>query len=380
MKLKTFTKAKMLVLLLSVITFSTKAQNINPNIQSHSNYAAISTAFPFLRLTVDARTASMGEAGVAAVPNVNALSINPSTLVFMPHSSGLAVSYNPWLSSIARDMYLSYLSAYINSGSNAVGASFKYFSIGDVNYTNENASTIGVLHPVEYAVDLSFARKFGNTFSMATSVRYVQSRLTLDEQATALRASTAGVAVDISAYMVKRQFVFDHEGTISAGINISNIGAATINESTGTTNFLPTNLRIGVGLSNELDDLSQLSFALDLNKLLVPIVGDTFPGTIWKSFTDAPRGLKEELAEISVSAGIEYLFKQQFALRTGYMYEHPEKGNRRYVSFGVGLRFDSWNVDLAYIPAKLEKNPMANALKVSLMFNFGRLQSNHWKR
>jgi hypothetical protein len=378
MKLKTFTKAKMLVLLLSVITFSTKAQNINPNIQSHSNYAAISTTLPFLRLTVDARTASMGEAGVAAVPNVNALSINPSTLVFMPHRAGVAVSYNPWLNGIARDINLSYLSAYFNSGSHAIGGSFRYFSIGDVNYTDENATTIGVLHPLEYAVDFSFARKFGKNFSMATSVRYVQSRLKLNEQVTALRASTAAVAVDISAYMVKRQLIFNREGTVSAGMNISNIGASILNENNTDPNFLPTNLRIGVGLSNELDDLSQLSLAFDLNKLLVPIEGDTFPGTIWQSFVDAPGGFKEEIAEISLSTGIEYLFKQQFALRTGYIFEHPEKGNRRYLSFGIGLKFDSWNVDLAYIPAKMEKNPMANAIKVSLMFNFGRLQGNHW--
>jgi hypothetical protein len=364
--------------------FNGTAQNLNSDKQSHSNYAAISTSFPFLRSIPDARSTSMGEAGVARAPDVNALIINPSAIVLLPHQAGFGVSHNPWLKSIMKDMSLSYFSAYLNSGKHAIGLSLRYFSVGETTFRNEEAVMLGIVHPMEYALDFTYAKRLGPDFALGGTIRYVQSRLAMNEQATAMRSAASALAADVSAYLRKPGRLFGYEAVLAAGINISNIGPAS-SDPAGEANYLPTNLRMGTSATLEVDGFSHLTIAADLNKLLVPtsqnLAGSGnehtgFPTSMWQSFSDGPLG--EELSEISLSLGLEYTFKQQFSIRGGYLYAHPEKGNYSYPTLGAGVQHRSMRLDVAYLPVNVEKSPMANTLKISLMFNFGELaQSRH---
>ncbi len=383
MILRASTRLKLLFLLVFVQIYDAEAQNFDGDRQSHSNYAAISTSFPFLQIMPDPRAAAMGEAGVARSADVNSLSINPSALVFSPYKAGLGVAHNPWLKSVIKDVNLSYFSAFLNSGTQAVGLSLRYFSVGETTFRDENAVALGFLHPLEYALDFSYARKLGPGFSLAASVRYAQSRLQLNEQGLALQNAGAALAVDVSAYMIKPASIFNYEADLSRGIYLSNLGPWNQNEHTMQRYTLPANLRLGTAAALNLDEVSRLTIAADLNKLLVPYRQGTngddqpsrsFPAGIWRSFSD--RSFAEELAEVGVSVGLEYTFKQQFSLRTGYLYEHPGKGNRRYISLGAGMVYRGMALDLAYLPVNTEKSPMANTLKIGLMFNFGQFDEH----
>jgi hypothetical protein len=373
MNISTLTKVLAIIALNFAHPFHATAQTFNSDIPTHSNYTAISTAFPFLRVMPDARSASMGESGIAVDPDANALSVNPAKLVFANSKSGVSFSYNPWFKNIIEDMNLSYLSAYLNNGRQAIGLSFRYFSIGAVEYIDEQATTTGNLHPIEYAADFSYARKFSPSFSMATSLRLVQSRFQLNEQQTGMSTSGCAIVVDVSAYFAAPSQIAGYDGKWSAGISLSNMGPPLSDPSSPMKSPLPANLKIGAAATINPDDLNQITCALDLNKLLVPVRPGNFPGSMFSSFTDAKAGLKEELSEIGLSFGLEYWLQKKIAIRTGYIYEHPQKGNRRYLSFGAGLKFDHWNADLAYLPTNIEKSAMANTVKVTLMFNFGHL-------
>lgn len=357
------------------------AQNLNSDSQSHSNYAAISTSYPFLSITPDARAAAMGEAGVARDPDVNNLSINPSAIVFLPSKAGLGVSYNPWLQGVVKDMSLSYFSAYLNSGQQAIGISMRYFALGESTFRDENALLLGIVHPVEYAFDISYARKLGPGFSLAITTRYAQSRLALNEQGTVLRSAGAALAVDVSAYLVRPGRLFGYNATFAGGANLSNIGPGSRGNPAGPYHYLPANLKLGSSAALAIDDLSRLTLAADFNKLLVPGTVSTsgnkekvtgFPSSIWRSFSDG--SIKEEIAEISCSFGVEYTFKQAISIRTGYVYGHPDKGNRSFLSLGAGVKYQKINFDVAYLPVNMEKSPMANTLKIGLMFNFGQIE------
>ena len=397
MILRASTKFRLLFLLVFVRFYDAEAQNFDADRQSHSNYTAISTSFPFLRIMPDPRTAAMGEAGVARTPDVNSLSINPAALVFNPYKASIGVSHNPWLKSVIKDVNLSYFSAYLNSGEQAIGMSLRYFSVGETTFRDEHALTLGMLHPVEYAFDISYARKLGPGFSLGASARYAQSRLQLNDEGLALQNAGAALAVDVSAYMIKPTNILGYDADLSGGIYLSNLGPGNMDQKTQHRYTLPTNLRLGTAAALNLDQLSRFSIAADLNKLLVPSNNEqgnhgypnnqqvnslqsnnqqvsnpqrsSFPAGILRSFSD--RSFAEELAEISMSLGLEWTFKQQFSLRTGYLYEHPGKGNRRYISFGAGMIYRSMSLDLAYLPVNTEKSPMANTLKIGLMFNFG---------
>jgi hypothetical protein len=376
----TSTKFLLATILVFAGFLSAEAQISDSDNQSHSNYAAISTSFPFLRVTPDARAAAMGEAGVARIPDVNNLSINPSAIVFLPAKAGVGLSYNPWLQNVTKNMSLSYVSAYINSGQQALGMSVRYFSLGESTFRDEHALLLGIVHPVEYALDISYARKLGPDFSLGATVRYAQSRLSLNDQGTGLRSAGAAVAVDISAYLVKPGRLFGYEAEFAGGVNLSNIGPASLENHTGQQHQLPANLKIGSSAAIAIDDVSHLAVTADLNKLLVSErqievdgqQGGTFPASIWRSFSDSD--FQGELAGISCSLGLEYTFKQVFSLRSGYMHANSAHGNGSHLSLGLGLKYYNVNIDLAYLPVNIEKSPVANTLKIGLIVNFGRIE------
>ena len=358
-------------------TFAQEISNGNRNTQR------IETGVPFLMIGPDARSGAMGDAGVAISPDGNSIHWNPSKLAFLDERSAVAVSYSPWLQNLVSDMYLAYLGGYYKiDDRNTVAVSLRYFSAGDIELREGPADVPGIARPNELAVDGTLARKFGRDFSLATSLRFVYSNLSGGQavQGQQVRAGTA-IAVDVSGYYKHETVVFGKDNVIAAGANISNIGSKISYTDGGRKLFLPTNLKIGAASTVFFDAQNEFTLTLDINKLLVPSppIRDSggniesgkdpdksVPTAIFGSFSDAPGGFSEELREISYSVGAEYLYNKLLAIRAGYFYENPEKGDRRYLTLGAGLRYNKFKLDFSYLAASQDKSPLANTLRFTL--------------
>ncbi len=374
-----------LVLPVSVFAQSIGQGGTNTN---GSNSSQIPTAVPFLLITPDSRSGGMGEAGVATSPDVNANYWNPSKLAFLESDDDVSASYSPWLRNLVPDVSLSYIAyAHKLDDRNTFGASLRYFNLGSIELTDASQQSLGTYTPNEFSIDGSFARKFGNDFSLGLSLRYIHSSLANGSflSGQQVKAGNA-VAADISLYYNKPIEEFGKSATFSFGTNISNIGSKISYTDNGTKYFLPTNLKIGIANTINIDEYSQFTFALDLNKLLVPtppildangniVKGKSadvsVPAGIFESFTDAPNGFSQELQQINISPGIEYWYNKQFALRAGYFYENPNNGGLHYFTLGTGFRYDIFAFDFAYIAASQQSSPLANTLRFTLMLNIG---------
>lgn len=344
---------------------------------------------PFLLITPDARAGAMGDAGVAVAPDGNAMSINPAKLAFLEQPYGVGLSYSPWLKSLVPDINLAYLSGFYQVDDRTVlGASLRYFSLGEISLTDEFGSAQGIFSPSEFAFDATYARRFGENFSLGTSVRYISSNLTSGQISGSQQKAGTAFAVDVSAYFNKPTVMFGKDAILALGLNLSNIGTKVNFAETAVKPFLPANMKLGGASTFIIDDYNEFTFALDFNKLMVPTEpirdanGDiisgkdpdrSVPSGILGSFSDAPGGFSEELKEVGISTGIEYTYNQQFALRAGYFYESPEKGDRRYLTLGAGLKYNMFNLDFSYLVANAQNSPLANTLRFSLMFNFDKV-------
>jgi hypothetical protein len=358
------------------------------SVLGQSNSRVITTGVPFLLITPDARSAGMGELGVATSADVYSQQWNPAKYVFAEKSQGLGMSYTPYLSKLVDDIFLANITYYTkNTERSAWGASLKYFSLGDIQFNDLVANTIvqqGIERPNELTLDISYGLKLNEKFSLAVAGRFIRSDLKLSSDVDATPASTLGV--DIATFY--KGDVFDlgnNKGRMRYGMNISNIGPRLKYDEGGQKNYIPTNLRIGTGLDLIIDANNTLNFNLEFNKLLVPspvaviengeIQGYqqpdiTFLKGIFESFNDAPGGFSEELKEITWATGIEYVFQDSFALRTGYFNESLEKGSRRFLTFGAGFRLDFANIDISYLFSTSKiRNPLENTLRFSLNFN-----------
>ncbi|WP_316806862.1 type IX secretion system outer membrane channel protein PorV [Pedobacter agri] len=382
----------------TLIKFITFFVSLVANAQTQTNGSQsnnLITAVPFLLITPDARAGSMGNAGVAVEGDANSSSINASKLAYLTQDYGFAISYSPWLKNLVPDINLSYLSGYYKlNDRNTIGASMRYFSLGNLSIIDENQQDLGSFSPSEFAVDASFVRKFGEEFALGTTLRYVRSNLSSGLFGTTQQNSAGqAVAVDVSGIFKTRTQFLNTDATLSLGGNISNIGTKMSYSNGGTNYFLPTNLKLGGATTFELDALSEFTIALDFNKLLVPtqpiydIDGNiikgkdpnrSVPAGIFGSFGDAPLGFSEELKEVGISTGIEYMYDKKFALRAGYYYENPQKGDTKYFTAGAGLRYNVFNVDLSYLVASQQQSPLANTLRFSLLFNFRNTKSITW--
>lgn len=362
----------------------------------------ITTAVPFLMISPDARSGGMGDVGVAISPDANAIHWNAAKLAFAEDDMGLAMNYTPWLRNLVPDISLSYLSFYKKIDDlQTFGASLRYFSLGDITFTSITGEQIANFRPNELAVDGVYARKLSDNFSLGIGLRYIYSNLAagLDQNNQTIPGQSA--AADISAYYENETEVLGKDGKIAFGASITNLGAKIAYTESGNSNFLPTNLRIGTAITAEIDDYNKITFAFDLNKLLVPsnpiYARDSITGQIqfdgngnpvvaqgedpnqksvlegvFSSFGDAPNGGIEELREINISAGMEYWYNNVFALRTGYFYEHPTKGGRQYLTFGAGLKYQVFNLNFSYLvpTTRLQGgNPLENTLRFSMMFD-----------
>ncbi len=362
----------------------------------------ITTAVPFLIIGPDSRSGGMGDAGVALPADANAIHWNPSKLVFAEDESQFRLSVSPWLRNLVPDMSLAYLAYYkkMKNKRAAMGGSLRYFNLGSITFTDVNGQVIRDFKPAEFAVDLAFSQKFSDVFSGGIALRYINSNLTggLNVSGANTKAGQS-VAADVSFFYRKdRMTVGGKDAILAFGLNISNVGAKMSYSDAARRDFLPINMRIGPCLTVDIDKYNSISFNVDVNKLLVPtppiysVTGDTIlfgedptrgvAAGILGSFSDAPgyldqnnqlipgSKLKEELREINYAGGLEYWYAKQFAFRTGYFYEHYTKGNRKYFTMGLGVRYSIFSLDFSYLIANTQRSPLANTLRFTLGFNF----------
>jgi len=354
------------------------------------NSNPVLTAVPFLNITPDARSGGMGDAGVALSPGVFDTYWNPSKMAFLDNSYKASLSYTPWLRNIAPDVNMAYANfAKKLDDRNAIGASINYFNQGRVTAYDNNEVYLGAYQPNEFAIDFSFARKLGDNLSMGLTAKYIYSNIVGSSASVAGSAGHSGsaLAASVSLFYTKAIRQFGNDGKFSFGTNISDIGTKMNYYSNGINYFLPTNLKVGVADEFKIDALSRLTLTLDLNKYLVPtppLVGtdgtiiagrnddQSIVSGIFGSFSDAPGGFSEEIKEISYAAGAEYMYDDKFALRTGFFYENPYKGNRRYATMGAGYRYKNMMLDFSYLVATERTNPLNNTLRFTLSFDFGK--------
>lgn len=376
-----------------------------------NEFNPVNTGVTTLSITPDARGSSLGNLGAATDPDMNSQFWNPSKYAFAYSTGGLSLSYTPWLRKIVNDIFLADLSGYwkIGSGDNqAISASFRYFSLGEVTTSQyesvgSNAQTI---NPYEFAFDVGYSRKLSEKFSMGVVLRYILSDLSYQDTQTGEQFKAANAfSVDLSGYFTTFPMIGRNECQFSWGFDISNIGTKVSNDNGVTNAFLPTNLRLGMNFMFPLADYHTLGIGLDLNKLLVPTKPRTkdydmetqegqdaywkaydewnsmSPITgIFKSFNDAPGGFKEELQEIQFSLGAEYNYNQQFFLRMGYNYEHPNKGGRSYFGFGAGFSLNVVQLDASYMLATAQNSPLDQTLRFTLTFDMDGLRDLIGKR
>jgi hypothetical protein len=389
MNLRCLAGTALSVFFLVAVNTEVLAQVVQPGTQTNgSNSNNIVTAVPFLLITPDARAGSMGDAGVAVQPDANATGINPAKLAFLDRKYGFSLSYSPWLKSLVPDVSLTYLSGFYKPDQRStISSSLRYFNLGEIQLTDINQQDLGIYTPNELAFDVSYSRQMEESFSLGTSIRYIYSNLSSGQFSSGQKTHAgSALAMDVSAYFKKPTVFLGTDAILSAGLNISNIGTKMSYSDGGGKYFLPTNMKLGGASTFLIDDYNQFTFALDFNKLLVPtqpvydengkiIAGKdpdrSVPAGIFGSFSDAPGGFREEIKEINIAAGMEYWYNQQFALRAGYFYESPQKGNRRYATLGAGLKYNVFNIDIAYLLANADKSPLANTLRFTLLFNFG---------
>jgi len=358
----------------------------------------VHTAVPLLSIAPDARGGGMGDIGAATVPDVSSQYWNPAKFPFMKSNGGLGFSYTPWLSKLNVDINLAYLSGYWKfSEGQAVSASLRYFSLGDVQFRQGPNDPGMIVNPNEFSIDAAYSRLLSENWSAAVALRYIRSDLTSGVTVSGDQMYAGNsVAADIAAFYSKPVLIFGNEGSVSFGTNISNIGTKVTYDEGNSSDFLPTNWRLGGSFNIPFDDYNKLSINADINKFLVPTLpqrkngeeeddyekrvqeynnGISVISGIFRSFTDAPRGFKEEMEEIMWSAGLEYSYINQFFVRGGYFHESQNKGNRKYFTAGVGFRLNIFQLDAAYVIATSQSNPLDQTLRFSLSFDLAGIKN-----
>ncbi len=352
---------------------------------------AVTSAVPFLRIVADARGGAMGDAGIATSADPNGMHYNPSKLAFADKNVSISATYTPWMRNLGlQDVYLAYLTGYKKIDNlQTVGLSLRYFSLGNIEFTDNDGQSLGQGNPNEFEVAGAYARKLTDRFSAAIAAKFIYSNLangqvvpgTGDE----IKPGIAGAADLSMTYKAPINFT-KNTSDFTLGVAISNLGSKITYTNSIQRDYIPTNLGVGLGWRFHLDDYNTLTFTTDFNKLLVPTPtpeidedGNNIPDYkelsgirgAFKSFGDAPGGFKEELKEITVGAGAEYWYDDQFAVRMGYFYENYSKGNRKYFSVGLGVKYNVFGLNFSYlVPTTNQRNPLDNTLRFSLLFDF----------
>ena len=363
----------------------TKEKLFNP-----VNYAVISQT-----IAPDACGGGLGDVGAATDPDVNSQYWNPAKYPFNISRAGVSLNFTPWLRSLVNDMNLAYLSGYYRIGDySAVSASLRYFNMGEVYTENPNVNSKAMtINPYEMSLDVAYSLMLSEKFSLASAIRWIYSDMRFDYKEDSSPASA--FAADIAAYYQNYVVIGQRECQLGVGLNISNIGSKITFSGEEYSEFLPANLRLGASLMIPIDEYNRITLAADANKFLVPTVPQQEEGEdaaeykdrvlreyndvsaisgIFKSFSDAPGGFKEEMEEINYGLGAEYVYNDKFALRAGYHHESQSKGNRKYFTVGAGFKMNVFSLDAAYVVATAKSNPLDQTLRFTLSFDMDGLK------
>lgn len=356
----------------------------------------VTSAVPFLRIPVDARSAGMADIGVATSPDNNSDYHNPAKFAFIENDYGFSVNYSPWLRQLVDDIHLISAGGYYKINSmQTIATSLRYFSLGKIDFTDASGNGIGSYNPNELAFDFHYARKMSKKFGMGISLRYIYSNLTggIQQAGSGGGGSKAGHAAagDISMFYTTPVKLKSMKSRINWGLNLSNIGNKMTYTSASVGDYLPANFGTGVSYELDVDKYNSVNFNFEINKLMVP-TPDTTTGnddplvpdykekatisSIFGSWGDAPGGLSEELKEYILQVGVEYWYNKQFAVRTGYFYETDAKGGRNFLTAGLGIKYNAFALNFSYlVPISATRNPLDNTMRVSLVFNFNKEKS-----
>ncbi len=354
--------------------------------QKDKFFNPVTTSVTSQSIAPDARSAGMGDVGAATDPDVVSQYWNPAKYPFNISRAGVAINYTPWLRQLINDIDLAYVSGYYRIGDySAVSASLRYFSLGEVQMSDDEHLTI---NPYEMSFDVAYSLMLSEHFSLGAAVRWIYSDLTYDF--TSDTAPGSAFAADLSCYYQNYLNIGERECQLGLGLNISNIGSKISFGGDNNSEFIPTNMRLGASLMVPIDEYNRFTIAADANKLLVPTYPKQNEGEsteayqervqkdyydvssisgIFKSFGDAPGGFKEELQEIQWSVGAEYIYHDKFALRAGYHHESENKGNRKYFTVGAGFKMSVFSLDAGYVIATAKSNPLDQTLRFSLSFD-----------
>lgn len=368
-----------MMLMLAAIALPAMAQKDN-------FFNPVTTSVTSQSIAPDARSAGMGDVGAATDPDVVSQYWNPAKYPFNISRAGVAINYTPWLRQLVSDIDLAYVAGYYRIGDySAVSASLRYFSLGEVQMSNDENLTI---NPYEMSFDVAYSLMLSEHFSLGAAVRWIYSDLTYDF--TSDTAPGSAFAADLSCYYQNYLNIGERECQLGLGLNISNIGSKISFGGDNNSEFIPTNMRLGASLMVPIDEYNRFTIAADANKLLVPTYPKQNEGEsteayqervqkdyydvssisgIFKSFGDAPGGFKEELQEVQWSVGAEYIYHDKFALRAGYHHESENKGNRKYFTVGAGFKMSVFSLDAGYVIATAKSNPLDQTLRFSLSFD-----------
>lgn len=373
-------KLTALVILLGTGISFVNAQTVNIN--------TVTTAVPFLRISPDPRGAGMGDLGIATSADANSAFWNVSKTPFNTNKGGIAASYTPWLQGLdVKDVYLACLTGYYKLDDiQAFSSSLRYFSLGNIQFTDNNGSELGQYRPREYAIDFGYSRKLSEKLGVGMMIRYINSSLASGDPNNSGTIYQPGTSVAADLSMFHTDLKENGEG-LNYGVSISNLGTKISYTNDATQkDFIPANLGLGATYTKVFNSDSKMTFGADMNKLLVPTppeIGDSAAlaeyrsisvvSSWFKSFGDAPGGFSEELAELTFSLGTEFWYQNQFAFRAGYFYEAPSKGNRQYFTLGAGLKYEMFGLNFSYlIPSGsgVNRNPLSNTIRFGIIFDF----------
>ncbi|HEX6846623.1 MAG TPA: type IX secretion system outer membrane channel protein PorV [Chitinophagaceae bacterium] len=364
------------ILILVGISQTTKSQELN----------VVTTAVPFLRIAPDARSGGMGEVAIAVTPDANASFWNLAKVPFNTSKGGISLSYTPWLKDILSDVYLAAAAGYYKfDDQQAISGSLRYFSLGNIQFTDNLGNDLNSFRPREFGIDVGYSRKLNEKSGIGVGLKYIYSNLAQGPAAGNNYKAANAVAGDIAYYYQGHNDV--GQGW-AFGAVLSNLGSKiSYTDNADQKDYIPANLGLGTTYKRVFNAQNSLTFGVDVNKLLVPTPpadpatpqqledyrSKSVISSWFSSFSDAPDGFSEEIKEFQLSVGMEYWYNNQFALRGGYFHEDKTKGNRRYFTMGVGIKYNSFGLDFSYLlpsGSGVDRNPLSNTLRFSLHFNF----------
>ena len=377
MKLAALRFATGFLLLITVAT--------NVNAQNADRINVVTTAVPFLRISPDARAGGMGDLGVATTPDVNSAFWNLAKTPFNEATAGLGVTYTPWLKDLGlNDVYLASLTGYYKFDElQAISASVRYFSLGNIQFTDNLGNDLNTFRPREFGIDLGYSRRLSDQLGIGVGLKYIYSNLAGGAVGGTTYKAGNAVAGDLSMYYTG---VNELGNGWAFGAALTNLGSKiAYTDNADQKDFIPANLGLGTTYTRVFNEQNKIMFGVDLNKLLVPTPpaeGDLagldayrskgVMSSWFSSFGDAPGGFNEEIKEFQVSVGAEYTYNDQFALRAGYFHEDKTKGNRQYFTMGVGVNYNVFGLNFSYLlpsGSGVNRNPLSNTLRFSLVWN-----------